>query len=1087
MNNGAKNRGRLIIDRQSPTLMGALWRLVGEAKGDGGVLAPVTVVGPSQYANLSLRQELGRSGFVNVRFILLPMLAELLGGAAMAGSRRRPLTPVLENVVVRAVLEQAGEPLAQVREHPSTQASVRESFRQLRRVSGDVRRGLADSGGARREIVRLYHDFRRRTGSGWYDTEDLATAAADAVSGGAAPALRDLGLIVFYLPYELTPGQMRLVNALAREAPCAALLGITGDDAADGPVQELADELRPLLGESQTAGGADGSPPMPLLPGDARLHVAPDAHEELRRVIRQIMSNAEAGIPLHRMAVLYRMDPPYGSLVREEMELAGIPMAGPGRKSLGDTAAGRALTGLLKLAAGLRSNDELRRDDVMAWLTGCPIRRPQEIDRAAFSPSRWDAISRKAGVVRGLEQWRGRLSAYAQWQENSADGNENPEELTPGQVERMASAAAAARAALRFVGQLAQAVNPPRSGSSWGAFCVWAEGLLRRYLRRQIPDGEIEARDKILRVLEELRTADEIEPSVTLSRFRQAVEESLQQPVGHLGVTGEGVFVSSFSAAAGMSFDAVWMVGMIEGAAPPQVHDDPLLPESEWQEAGGPSRYRQRAAKERYDYLSAVAAAGRRAISYPVADPESRRKAFPSRWLLEQAEALAGETVYADGLAKMRGRPWLTVAPSLENSLSEIETPADGHDYNLQRLLRWKREGKEQSAHPLAQDGPLAAASRLNRSRASYRFTEFDGNLSAVSGEGRFAPNPFMSPVSATSLESWAVCPFRYFLSHVLRLSPLADPAEEMEISALDRGSMVHKILERFIRETSEADEQPQPGETWGASARQRMAQIAGAVFQDYESRGLTGKSLLWQLKKRDIQADLDTFLEEDARLRAERGTAQVLVETKFGPGKVWPEARDDATGIRFRGTIDRVDLTDRGAPALIIDYKTGGTSRFGSLQEKTRGKDKGKDIDPIDGGKHLQLAVYSLAAQQKFPDAESIGAAYWFVTANGKFELIPDPAGGQPFDINRPETLARFREGVSAIAEGIRGGVFPANPGSGQARDGGPANCAYCDFNSLCPSRRRQLWERKKQDGLVSGYLSLSADGERDTGEEGE
>ena len=205
MSNDTKDTGRLIVDRQSPALKEALWRLVKQAKEDGGLLAPVTVVGPSQYANLSLRQELGRSGFVNVRFILLPMLAELLGGAAMARAGRRPLTPVLENVLVRASLEQAEEPLAQVREHSSTQASVRDSFRQLRRVSDGVRSKLEKSGGVRREVVRLYRDFRQRTATGWYDGKDLANMAADAVRDGAAPALPDLGVIVFFLPYELTP------------------------------------------------------------------------------------------------------------------------------------------------------------------------------------------------------------------------------------------------------------------------------------------------------------------------------------------------------------------------------------------------------------------------------------------------------------------------------------------------------------------------------------------------------------------------------------------------------------------------------------------------------------------------------------------------------------------------------------------------------------------------------------------------------------------------------------------------------------------------------------------------------------------
>ena len=77
---------RLVVGRQSPTLRGALWDLVRSLKG-GDPLEPITVVSPSRYASLSLRQELGRQGFANVKFIELPMLAELLGSGALAGRR----------------------------------------------------------------------------------------------------------------------------------------------------------------------------------------------------------------------------------------------------------------------------------------------------------------------------------------------------------------------------------------------------------------------------------------------------------------------------------------------------------------------------------------------------------------------------------------------------------------------------------------------------------------------------------------------------------------------------------------------------------------------------------------------------------------------------------------------------------------------------------------------------------------------------------------------------------------------------------------------------------------------------------------
>ena len=1077
MNDDAKNMGCLIVDRQSPALREALWRLVREAKEEGGVLAPVTIVGPSQYANLSLRQELGRSGFVNVRFILFPMLAELLGGAAMVNAGRRPLTPVLENVLVRAVLEQAGEPLAQVREHRSTQASVRDSFRQLRQVPDAVLRELEESGGARREVVRLYRDFRKRIGDGWYDAEDMAQTAADAVNTGAAPALRDLGLMLFYLPHDLTPGQVNLIRALARRTPCAVLLGATGDADADSAVNQLAVTLRPFLSESGLSGCKDGqdiscSSSNPVHPDsdNTSLHVAPDAHEELRRVIRRIMANAKSGIPLHRMAVLYRMEPPYGSLVRDELDLAGIPMAGPGRKPLGDTAAGRTLSGLLRLSAGLGAEDALRRDDVMAWLTGCPIRRPRNMERKDFSPARWDAISRKAGVVRGLDQWHRELTTYADQKEKEAERADD--EISEAQVEGMQADSQAARATLLFIEGLAKDLQPPRpstssGGAGWRELCRWADGLLRKYLRRNLPDDESAAKERIDRMLQELPSADNLEAVATLTAFRQVIEDYFQRPEGHIGTTGEGVFVAPFSAAAGMSFDAVWIVGMIEGSVPPPPKDDPLLPEDEWRRAGGPPVLDKRSARERYDYLSALATAPRRSLSYPVADPGLRRRAFPAPWLLEQASALEGDAVPSDGLLKLK-RPWLTVAASLEDSLSGVDVPADSHDYDLQRLLQWKREHPSTGSadrgnvlHPLVEDGPLARAAQMGRSRAGRTLSEFDGNLSSVAENARFALNLGRYPLSPTSLETWAVCPFRYFLGRVLHLSALDDPEEETTISALNRGSLVHEILEKFIEESAASGNLPVNGQPWGEESGQRLRQIAYNVFRDYERRDLTGKPLLWQVEKQNILADLDTFLAKDAELRAEYDSTSTIAETKFGQGEDWQEAVDEDTQIRFRGKIDRIDLNANGVPALIVDYKTG----------KSDDSIRALNADPIDKGRRLQLGAYSLAAKRRFPQAERVPAIYWFITERGEFKSAPS----EPFDINNPETLKRFREGVSAITDGIRGGVFPANPGP----QGWDNNCTYCDFNTLCQSRRFRLWEHKKGDELVSGYLSLTGEGQ--------
>ena len=545
---------RLIVERQSPALRETLWQLIREAKGDD-VLAPVTVVGPTRYANLSLRHEFGRSGFANVRFIVLPALAELLGAATLASSGRSPLTATLEGVSMRASLAEATGPLAPVRGHPSTQASLRASFRELRKAPAGVIDGLEGQGGVRSEVVSLYRNFREITSGGWYDAEDLALAAAEAVRRGNTPGLDDLGLIIFYLLQEAGPAETELIQALYSQDRCAVLLGTTGDGDANGPVVDLARSLDSRIAVPREPEDPDLSSSLP--PGEVALHIAPNPHEELRRVIRQVVREAELDrIPFHRMAILYRAENPYATLIPDELDLAGIPMAGPSRVPLAETGTGRALLGLLRLA-----DRKFARAEVVGWLTGCPVLPPAG-RTPGFNPSLWDSLSRKAGIVSGLDQWRDRLNGYADDLIDDARRRFEKDEINEAQVDRMEFEASAARNAVVFIERLAADVQPPPSGSTWAEFCKWAEDLLKNYLA---PEGR-ESADRIYEILDGLRAADSISPSTSLDLFRQSVEEALRAPVGQLGPTGQGVFVSSFATAAGMSFDAVWLVGDDRGS-----------------------------------------------------------------------------------------------------------------------------------------------------------------------------------------------------------------------------------------------------------------------------------------------------------------------------------------------------------------------------------------------------------------------------------------------------------------------------------------------------------------------------------------
>ena len=1044
----------LRISHLSPTDSDELLTVIRQIQ-QGDPLRPVTVIGPSNYAHLSLRHRLGRSGIANVRFMVFPRLAELLGAPSLSERRGRPLTPIINSAVVREVASQAAGMLQPLRDHPSTHTSLRRTFRQLRNATEAALNSLAAQGGLRAETVALYRLYRERL-AGFYDPEDLAEAATQAVRRGSALGLDDLGSIVFFRPHGLTPSQISLVHALASDGRCTVLLGLTGDPDADRSALVLA---KSVIGREY--------PPYPVIPADPRAHllIAPDAHQEMRWVIRRIMQRAEAGTPFHRMAVLYRKEEPYGTLIREELDLAGIRVAGPNTASLAGTAVGSALTGLL----GLREAD-FTRDAVMALLTGSPLKPPPEINPASFNPTLWDTISKKAKVVRGAESWEQRLNQFADNQETAAAEWESQAEIYEARAYRMRADAAVARQLVRFIAGLIGRASPAET-ASWGEHSAWAKRLLDAYLvdYDNLPSDEQRSYDQIERILDELQSLDSVlgnSPQPSFDTFRRALNEALQASTGHLGSVGHGVFVAPFRHAAAMNFDVIHLVGMIEGAVPPPFRDDPLIPERDRERAGGTAAglplQQQNKDDERYDYLAALASAPEHTLSYPVADPAGQRQNFPSRWFLEEASRLEGRNVFSSDLPGLSGRPWMTVITSMRHSLATTRdiSHADAHDYGMERLNSWKAAGFPVQDHPLAGEGVLAAAMRLSSARFGSRFTEWDGNLGA-SGVDLAA---FLTerPQSPTSLERWGKCPFSYFLGSVLRLSAEDSPEDIYDISPLDRGSLIHAILEEFIEEAREGGNLPATGEDWSDRHRDRLRQIAANHFAIAEATGVTGKSVLWQIARDEILIDLEAFLDEDRRMRQQNGLSPVGVEAEFGiSDDGWQPAElllPDGTKVRFRGKIDRVDADRNGERALVLDYKTGGASYYKDLKD-----------DPIDRGRLLQLAIYSLAARQALGDYAEVSAAYWFVTSRGSFQLIPTP----PVNIEDEGVMDRFREGMSTIVGGIRHGLFPANPG--EPDRGSFANCQYCDFRTLCPSRRDVQWGRKRNSPRLADYVRLA------------
>ena len=998
----------------------ALWDLIRDSK-HGDPLRPVTVAVPSPYAGLSLRRDLGRrAGLVNVRFLPLARITELLGAPRLAEDGRVPLTGARRDEAVHAALHATPGPFAVVATQRTTEERLRATFADLRRAPDSTLEALARRGSRTAAVAVLYQQFRALTASS-YDEEDLAFAAADAVHAGA-PSLDELGTVILFLPRTLSVGESAFAAALAAEG---RLLVVASTNAPDDDPAPVAD----------------------------RILQAADPDDEARAAIRRLLARAEAGTPFHRLAILYTVADPYARLVPELLDSAEIPWSGPSPRPLGDSVAGRVLTGVLDLI-----HADFARDAVAAWLGSGPI-----LDDSGHRVpgTRWDLVSREAGIVGGGDQWRDRLAFRHHELENELaqlDVDDEPE-WRVGRLERDRDQV---RALEHFVDELLERARVPVP-TSWSTLSEWARGLLARYLgsegrRGDWPERELDAARRLESALDDLAGLDELGTEVDLARFRDALEAALESSTTHVGRFGTGVFVGPLYTAVGTDFATVAIVGGFEGALPPRGRDDPFLPDDDRSVVGTLVTTAERRAESRRDYLAALAAADETMLCFPRADPRAQQGRLPARWLLETASAHAGRAVTAEELRNLGPQPWLDVVASFEQGVTSDAEPGSLTERDLRSLCEWRNAHHRLADHPLAR-GALGRGFTLAAGRSSDRFTAFSGNV----GPSTLVAHGPDRPIGATSFEDWAVCPFRYLLNRVLRVRDVQRPEATETISALDEGTLVHAILEAFVREQPP----PSPSHHWTDADGARMLQIVARYCDDAHARGITGRSLLWRLARRRIARTAVRFLTIDNEIREALDTIPTAagLEVDFGmdgqPG-VTVELSGERS-VTFRGRIDRVDRSPDGARVVVYDYKTG------------RPRDDRLEDDPVCAGQRLQLPIYGLAAASD-TDVDEVHAYYWYTRA----ETLEKARKGYRLD---DSVRSRFVDVLDTIVDGIDHGCFPAYPG---VRDYDPRvqretfqNCLWCPYDRLCPLDRGTAWGRQSSDEAMGPFWRLELDDE--------
>ncbi|HYF76967.1 MAG TPA: PD-(D/E)XK nuclease family protein [Symbiobacteriaceae bacterium] len=291
----------------------------------------------------------------------------------------------------------------------------------------------------------------------------------------------------------------------------------------------------------------------------------------------------------------------------------------------------------------------------------------------------------------------------------------------------------------------------------------------------------------------------------------------------------------------------------------------------------------------------------------------------------------------------------------------------------MQRLIQVLRHGSPDPAEVdlAAQLTPIAPPDLAPRieaedARRSPRYTAHDGRLTDPETLSRLKAKVGQSHrYSASELETYAACPFRYLGERLLRLE--AAEEEEPDLDAAEVGTALHHILAEFYRTPNLDLHTPQAEERLTALTHKEVdcaTARLGPALQEAWRRQLLKQALAWLANERAIRAGAQASTQPEEQL------TPTYLEWSFGQ-KLRPGVDPHSTTEPLRlgdyqvgGIIDRID-TDRQGGYTIYDYKTGKTPSINDIiKRKVR----------------LQVPLYLIAARRlELPGAKSpIGGAYY-------------------------------------------------------------------------------------------------------------
>jgi len=965
------------------------------------------------------------------------LLEELLADVSEREEHAAPLDPAN-----RGLVSHVERLAAQLKEAAVEPEDFRRRLAQ-RRHAGPLDSALADVYAAYQEALI--------TGE-LYDQQGLYWEAHAMCERGRPAGLKTVRHVFLDGFDDFTPSEFRLLESLAPHLEsmvfaCAVSLR-QARDAENGELTERTlarlrrtfdpeiEDLGDGVPKAQTAFAArhmfDQSLEAPNaaaegLEANLSVRAYPDPASEFEAVGRAVKRLiVDEGVAPQHIAIVAPRLRGAASGMESQLSEYGIPYRMMHRPPLTESSLGAFLMTLLACA------QRWRREEVLDVLMA-PWFQSGEGERKALEPA--PVLARLAGVIGGRKDWAVGVERLERQRREGWD-KDFPSLSDPD----------AAIAALgRNIEALDAILNRLPDENTLGGYCEAMEGVLDALpidgALAALPEAhhraaELEAYRAVTRLLGRVRlwlAARRRDPAMNLASFTAFLRHAFQStPHARTAAQPNGVMVSDPEGIRELRFSHVFYVGLTEDNVPRAEPANALFSEEDLQELAGGGLASDasggRSSRERLMFQRVLETGAHVHLSWPAASGEGRA-AMPSPYI-EDLLALF------PGLKPGSLNPALTLPPASEAaSWRELSNIAFGsrERAGLQAMfadaLSREKHGAEveQARYSLEAFGP-------------YDGVLTDGAIHAELAQ-RFGPT---YSFSAGQLETYAECPFRFFMERVLDLRPVETP--EARFDARVRGAILHAVLHRFHAEYQGQSCADIP---WDAGLA-RLMELAGETFAEFAGRSLPVSRGVQAVERRSIRNALERYFRIQRNDEKNAPWKPAHFEVAFGhvrersgdalqTSEPYRAQLEGVGEIQLAGIIDRVDLRN-GDEARIVDYKN-------TIRALKR---------DVEAGVSLQLTLYMMALEDHLAPKYACHSAVFIEIGTNKNPLECLKEGNRKID---PRELAQKRRQTALLSmaecvQGIRSGRFPPNTHAG-------APCHFCANRRPCRFENHRIQQK--------------------------